>query len=796
MIALQSQSMHFAWSPDLGAFSLAALPGGYPRISNATLEICYIQEGRRWISGRDWTATSVNGPSRVESLQGPLQQLSLTGKSLGGQLRFRVDLALADEHPFFLCRVTLENKGLRPIEIERISLLQAGPGSIRLCPDSPGDPAFFANGWQSWSFCGAYTAGEPAHRSLLGLFRAPLLVNPGTPQPIRAGHFGSDFFGVLGDRSQRTALLAGFLSQKQQFGSVEAVLRNRAKPSLSLWANGDRTRLDPGASLETDLAVLSFIDLDKPDPLGPYLDAVARQHQLGPIPTPQSGWCSWYYFYNHVTAEDIRRNLLAITASQDRLPLRLVQLDDGFERMVGDWSESKPVFPGGPVVLAQEIRAAGLTPGVWLAPFLVNPHSHLAHDHPEYLLRSARGTPVIAGATEEYWLNTALDISHPEALAYACQVVSTAAHEWGFPYIKLDFLSAGALAGRRHDPTRSRAQILRAGLEALRQAAGEDAYLLGCGVPLGSAIGLFDAVRIGEDVSPAWEPEVPLLPALFRREAQFPAVRNAIHNTLTRAGLNRRWWINDPDCLLLRPDSRLTLSEVQSLATAISLSGGPLLLSDDLPALPTDRARLAACLLPLIDAPLQTLDWFDAIHPTRLRLDLDGPAGNWHLLAFFNWNARPKDFLLRLADYHLPLPGAYWVRSFWDQETRCIENGEYRVKGLAPHGALLLAVRGFQPTQPQYLGSDLHISQGMEVAGWQVSGKEVRLRLALPRRANGLVELYLPGAFAPGQVTQERAEGSPYQAIRWQPAGADRYRIDVDFDQATSISFSAGSEKN
>ncbi len=146
---------------------------------------------------------------------------------------------------------------------------------------------------------------------------------------------------------------------------------------------------------------------------------------------------------------------------------------------------------------------------------------------------------------------------------------------------------------------KTRAQVLRMGLEALREAAGPDVHLLGCGVPLGPSIGIFDSMRIGADVAPDWPPSELGNESFFRGEFNMPSTRNAIQNALTRAFMHERWWVNDPDCLNLRPDSNLTLAEVQSMATVIALTGGPLLLSDDLPKLPVERLRIAQQLVPL-----------------------------------------------------------------------------------------------------------------------------------------------------------------------------------------------------
>jgi alpha-galactosidase len=429
--------------------------------------------------------------------------------------------------------------------------------------------------------------------------------------------------------------------------------------------------------------------------------------------------------------------------------------------------------------------------------------SRLVRENPDFILRNGWGIPVSAGATMETLFNTALDLTHAGALEYACSIVRTAVHDWGFPYLKLDFLYAAALPGRHKDPTLTRAQVMRTGLEALRQAAGPEAYLLGCGVPLGSALGLVQACRIGDDVSPEWKPKLPGLPISLEKEVHFPSTRNALQNVLTRAPLHGRWWVNDPDCLLIRPDSDLSLSEVQTLASAIALTGGALLLSDEMQALPPERQRLVQALLPLIGQRPRILDWFDAPRPTRLRLDLDGPAGPWHLLGWFNWSDQPQEMVLRPSDFVLP-PGDYWARSFWDGTSYLLQAGKtappenassasepsdrvqpgseapvgIRFK-LAKHGVKVLAVRPALVSEPQYLGGDLHISQGKEISSWQVRGNFLRLGLALPRKTRGTIELALP--LSPLLAWQD---GKP---ITWEPGDEGRYCFPVDFDSSAIV---------
>jgi alpha-galactosidase len=797
---LENHRYQFSFFQENHTWSLIAAEPAAPGILNARIQIVY-RLGSACLYPLDQAAweASLNPPPATD-LPGDIQQLTLQAGPDANGVICRLDFALPVDGPLFFWRAELENRGSQPIWVERMELLRAGhfPGSSPAgeVPASQlrglaGQPAFFSNGWQSWSYTGVYGAQERFKRTRLGPFTAPMRVNAGTPQPKESGHFSADMFGILGDRVSRTGILAGFLSQREHFGSLEAWLKP-PEPGLRLWANGDQTRLDPEKTMLTDWACLYLLHIDDPDPLGPYLETVARQHGIQDrLPSSRAGsldsagagipvgWCSWYQFLNHVTAEDLRRNVQSAVNLRQQLPLELIQIDDGFEARVGDWFEFLPTFPDGVAPLAAEIRQAGFVPGLWLAPFLVDPRSRLAHTHPEWILHGRFNRPVNAGFNLWGTIATALDLTRPEALDYACRVVDRAAHEWGYPYLKLDFLYAGALPGRRHDPSRTRAQVLRQGLQALRQSAGEETTLLGCGCPLGSAIGLFSPMRIGPDVSEDWEPVFMGQRAFLKQEPDYPSARNAIHNILTRAPLHRRWWINDPDPLLLRGDTRLSLAEVQSLATAIALTGGSCLLSDDLPRLAPDRLHIAQALLPLIGLRPQVLDWFDAATPTRLRLDLENASGKWHLLALFNWGEQLAGLTLRLADFGLAGKVPAWGREFWSGTTYDIQSGTLNLRQVAPHGVCLLAVRPYRPGVPQYLGSDLHLSQGLEVTQWRPEARSLAFNLERPMSGQGSLEISLPSE--PKEAFLNDA------ALEWEPMGERRYRLGVAFERRAAI---------
>jgi alpha-galactosidase len=727
-----------------GGWSLNSVKDGASLVHGAQIGASYRIENRRVRAALPLDQAEVHAGETVPSPHGSLNMLQIRLGSKQNELEYSLEFALPESKPMLLWRLKLSNKGQAPVLIDRLELFKGGrlelpAGGQAASPDL----AFLSNGWQSWSYSGVYGGRERQRRTRLWLLQEPPNTNPETPRTHRAGHFSSDMFAVLAERKSRAAVLAGFLSQRQHFGSLEA-WADSSGFGLQMWANGDLARLDSGAETSTDWACLAMVEPGAADPLGMYVEAVAQEHNIEAHPRPSpTGWCSWYHFFQNIDPAAIRDNLQAVQELHTDLPLDLVQIDDGFETQVGDWLTFQPDFPDGVAPLAAEIRAAGLSPGLWLAPFIVHPKSKLREAHPDWLLRGHLNRPVNAGYLWNTF-TTALDLTHPDAQDYVREVIHTATQAWGFSYLKLDFLFAAALPGKRRDATRTRAQVLRAALENVRMAAGAETILLGCGCPLGPALGLVDAMRISSDVDVGWLPSFRGKKPFLAAEPHMPAARNALQNVLCRAPLHSRWWINDPDCLLLRPETDLTLDEIQTLASVIAMSGGSLFLSDHLPSLPPERLRIAKSLLPLIGQAPRLPDWLDHHTPRRLRLDLESCNGKWHLLALINWEDQAQDMALDVAGYGLDPNQRYHAREFWRGLQGVIEDGRFHLGILPAHATALCAVRLLADKTPQYLGSDLHISQGLEVDTWEVLAHGLRFSIQRPGQMQGKIWVSLP----------------------------------------------------
>ncbi|MDX3397584.1 glycoside hydrolase family 36 protein [Streptomyces sp. ME01-18h] len=261
-------------------------------------------------------------------------------------------------------------------------------------------------------------------------------------------------------------------------------------------------------------------------------------------------WCSWYAYYESITEEQLTKDVTALRG----LPFDVVQVDDGWERAVGDW-EANDKFPSGMRALADRITDAGLRPGLWIAPFIVLPGSRTARQRPELLLRDGRGEPVVAGHNwgVGYWT---LDLTLPAAQEHLRETIHRVVREWGFTYLKLDFVGAGAVPGVRFADV-GREEAYRTGLSIVREAAGPDAYLLGSGAPLLPSLGLVDAIRSGPDVAPMWE-------HYATRDPSDALARNAVVNTVHRLWQSPLLEV-DPDVVYFRSRLNLLTEQQQGL---------------------------------------------------------------------------------------------------------------------------------------------------------------------------------------------------------------------------------------
>jgi len=732
-LLLQSPSFELWWQPQQGAIRLQS-PG---RALMVVVGAEFACRGRTVTLSTEKLLPGRIAQSTVRDAHGQAEQVHIHYQELHG-LALCLRIRLYNTRPFVLFQLSATNIGPEVVGMRRFFMATGPEGFQSTAPPT----GVYVNGWQSWSPAGFLPGNKSGFSPPLPLkwLQGPMIQNSRTPWNKRPGRFWSESVGAV--VTPREALIAGGASLADQFVQFYADVRP-GHEAVMLQSQADDVPLDAGEAWNSEWFYMEWVPLPNRDPLAQYAYAVTRQMEVPPLKPTPAGWCSWYIYWNKVREADMMENIASAALLADTLPLKVIQLDEGFQSMWGDWTDRNEHFPHKMAWLADRIRGSGFTPGLWLGPLTAHPKSKLANEHPDWLLHNHRDRPVSPGLISGF-LGRALDPTHPGVEAYLHELVDTAVHEWGFPYLKLDFMYAGALQGQRYNPRMTRAQALRNAFRIIRESAGEDAYLVGCGAPLGPAIGLVDAMRIGPDTAPAWGPSYGQVGRFLQDNPSLPSLRNSLQNVASRAWIHNRWWVNDPDASMVR-DTRTDLNDEEVLAqiTLAGLSGGLFLLSDDLDALPPERRAQAAVLLPLLLEGMDVLDLFEREMPELAVVPVARPWGRWRLVGLFNWRDESVE---RTLPARLPLNQnkAYHIVDFWERRYFHLEaGGALPVLHLPPHGAVLLGVRSVKP-DPQLVATTFHISQGAEVTAWKVTTGEVSLDIELGRLSRGEVWLSLP----------------------------------------------------
>jgi alpha-galactosidase len=410
---------------------------------------------------------------------------------------------------------------------------------------------YYRHGWQSWSLA-AWTAPVPLP------VQKPARLHPLQIDPLYAHHpspHGS-WLGAV-EVAEGKILFLGALGLDNHVQLREGQLQGWYESGRGDWF----------AAYGPEAEVFSA-----------YAQLLKEKFGSGRVTGTQRVWCSWYSLY---TAID-EKNLSKTFDDLGDLPFDLFQVDDGWQIAIGDW-EANPKFPSGMDRLADKIKNTGRKAGLWLAPLLVVPSSKTYREHPDWLLRDGQGKLVSAGFN---WGEPlfALDTTHPVALDWLASLMRRV-RGWGYDYLKLDFLYAGALPGQRHIDL-PREAAYRYGLGVLREAMGSDAYFLACGAPILPSLGLCDALRLGPDVAAEWEN---YRDAVLLSNPAIPGAKNAIRTTL-----NRLWLAPlvhpDPDVAYFRSvETKLTAEQnakLQDLARVCNFKA-----TSDLPQWLTEAER-------------------------------------------------------------------------------------------------------------------------------------------------------------------------------------------------------------
>ncbi len=301
------------------------------------------------------------------------------------------------------------------------------------------------------------------------------------------------------------------------------------------------------------------------------------------------GWESWYNHYSNINQKLIEDDLTALKETENIISKGaysslIFQIDDGWEQSLGDWDSRDDRFPSGLKYLAEKIESKNYIPGIWCAPFIIDSRSKTAEKHPQWLLRDSKGELVDAGYNPLWGSDGTfycLDLSRDDVLEHLVNLMDKIIDEWGFRYIKLDFLYSGMLFGNYTNKSASY-KIYDNALKKITckktTKDGKNVYYLGCGAPFELSFRYLPLSRIGCDTYEHWKNKSARLIGWNGRNEAYLNLKD----TLGHAMWNKTIFANDPDVVFIRSKKcSLTKEEKFVIAGINTLFAIQFMYSDD-----------------------------------------------------------------------------------------------------------------------------------------------------------------------------------------------------------------------
>lgn len=508
----------------------------------------------------------------------------------------------------------------------------------------------------------------------------------------------------------RTGFLIGPVGPAEAYTSVAF-----RKGSVQAEVRMDDVLVRAGESRRSEEMIFCFESPDTATDI--WTRWVAATHKARIHRDPVYGWCSWYDRTTKIDEAHVRDVTKTIKDNPDVFGKGVIQIDDGYQKMDGDWSANDK-FPSGMSAIASEIRAAGCVPGVWFAPLMINPDHPFCKEHPDALQTNAQGIASFMNANPFHpagakWLNP----DHPESKKHLFKIIRDA-RDRGYGYIKIDFNGIGS---RFVDPTKTRLQIFRELYTLYRDAAGEDIYILSClGQPTRGVVGFIDSARVGPDSHPA----------------HFDKCLNSV---LRFQIFDKVWWQNDPDVsyLATKLESRRVGHTPQGEGmwrtwhNINTLVGGTAMISEPINKPDVQKVwRNYEIMRPGSAEPAKLLTLGTSPNNTIFGFAADRPYGDFAVYNLYNTHDHRTHLTLRFKEAGIPVEPECAVFDFWENKVIARTIGSFNTPPLDPLSSSLLRITALDSDQPVLVGSNLHLSMGAtEIDNLIASQKELTVHL-------------------------------------------------------------------
>jgi hypothetical protein len=243
-------------------------------------------------------------------------------------------------------------------------------------------------------------------------------------------------------------------------------------------ANADNITISEKNHASFDRVFFQFTSADINQAFAEYTSVYSSMYALRPYKGSQAYWLTWYAGNGGVGENLTESNVISnATWIADNMSSYYgfdgVLLDAIICDEVGDWlNYSRTRFPSGMRAIVDRIHSLGLKAGLWIAPLMVEKDGWIYSTHPEAIARNKTGQLVslkmyFGGVKHDLYFLNPFNSWVQDRLRQVNENIS----EWGFDFVKMDFLS-GALSGLFQE-NKTRYMIMQQGLKAITAGLDE-----------------------------------------------------------------------------------------------------------------------------------------------------------------------------------------------------------------------------------------------------------------------------------------------------------------------------------
>ena len=513
---------------------------------------------------------------------------------------------------------------------------------------------------------------------------------------------------VIWDARSGQAVLVGFLRQQYGHSYVDVVPNSRATDvsRIEAWQEFG-IELGPGKRQELD--VLAVAEGDDPYALLDSFGMAVQKHcGLTFDEPPIVGMMTWYGYRTAIDEEIILENAAIVGELFSGYPQamqKVMLLDHGWQEDAnwGEWSADAKRFSHGMTWLNKRLQKQGLELGLWYTPFCLTDNATGREQYETLLARDGEGRarsnrasvwgqlPGHPGSRDVAYFDGALKEVQKKWGRELEQM-----KRWGCVYWKLDFFALQTSADRQE--TLGTGELYNRTWSNFREAIGKG-HMAPCSCGTNIQLGYNDSVRIGSDIG---------------NSGYWPGALDSYRYGLaTIAALwykHRRFWINDADSIQI--GKGCSLGEARVRATMVSLSGGHVMVSEDLRTVDPERLEIIRRILPAFPHAARPLDLFEKPfpegYPALWALETRSPLGTATALAVFNLGRETRKFrinpeMLGIGDHE-----EFVALEWWQQRWLGRFNGEFELE-VPPEDVAVIHARPSRST-PGLVSVSHHIT--------------------------------------------------------------------------------------